>query len=170
MKKDFLDGLKLSDVVKGITDLVELVQKMDAEKKTEESKTGVFHFPRDKKTIQGTYGFTVKLGALGDSSQPFHAGQAKPQKIIHKKIANHSWEPVMDIFDEGNTLQIVVEVPGAQENHLNVVVSGEDLEIQIQHEAGEKVKSIPLPCGVNPGSLKYTVRNGILTITLDKAA
>ncbi|GBF32440.1 gas vesicle protein GvpH [Desulfocucumis palustris] len=170
MKKDFFDGLKLSDVVKGITDLVELAQRMEAEKKTEETKSGVFHFPRDKKIFQGSYGFNVRLGGLGDSPPPSFADKENPPKIIREKIARQSWEPVTDVFDEGESLQIVVEVPGARENSLGVAVSGGDLEIKIKQEGTDKVKSISLPCEVNPESLKYVVRNGILTITLDKAA
>jgi HSP20 family molecular chaperone IbpA len=171
MKKDFLEGFKLNDVLKGISDLVDLVQKMEAEKKTEENITGNFQLPRDKNFFQGSYGFSVKLGGLPDSprcGQPrtIDAGRAAKEKKMPAAV----WEPVMDIFDEGGTLQIVVEMPGATEDQVNIEISGSMLDIAMEKGGAGVIKSVPIPCPVKPESLRYTVRNGILKIILDKAA
>ncbi len=171
MKKDFSEGFKLNDVLKGITDLVDLVQKMEAEKKTEESKTGNFQFPRGKNFFQGSYGFSVKLGGLSDrprSGQPLTMDTGRAIKEI--KLPYDAWEPVMDIFNEDSTVQIVVEMPGTSEDQVNIVITDQELDIGVDKGETGVRKSIALPCPVKPESLQYSVRNGILKITLDKAA
>lgn len=171
VKKDYFEGFKLQDVLKGITDLVDLVQKMDAEKKTEESRTGSFQFPRDKKTFQGSYGFTVKLGGLPEKPRSGNPVTIDAGRVIKdNKMPDAEWEPVMDIFDEGGTVQIVVEVPGAAGDQVNIEISGQMLDITLEKGQAGVIKSVPLPCPVKPESLQYSVRNGILRITLDKAA
>ena len=161
----------MNDVLKGITDLVDLVQKMDEQKKTEESKTGNFQFPRDKKVFQGSYGFSVKLGGLPDSPRSGNPVTIDAGRVIkEKKMPAEAWEPVMDIFDEGSTVQIVVEMPGAAEDQVNIEISGSMLDIAMEKGEAGVIKSVPLPCPVKPESLQYSVRNGILKITLDKAA
>lgn len=171
MKKDFFEGFKLQDVLRGITDLVDLVQKMDAEKKTEESKTGNFQFSRDKNVFQGSYGFSVKLGGLPEKSQSVSPVIVDAGRVIkEKKMPDDAWEPVTDIFDEGGTVQIVVEMPGISEHQVNIEISGSMLDITMEKGKAGVIKSVPLPCPVKPESLQYSVRNGILKIILDKAA
>lgn len=169
MKKDSFDGFKFNDFLRGITDLVELVQKMDKEKKTEESKTGNFQFPRDKNLFQGSYNFNVKLGGLPEISRPRSQTVDVRPPAREKKMPADAWEPVMDIFDEGSTVQIVIEVQGVSEDQVNIDVTPGSLDITLQGQAGAS-RSIPLPCPVNPESLRYSVRNGLLKISLDKAA
>lgn len=63
-------GGTLGSILKGIGELVELVQKMDAEGKNEISRTGTFGIFPEGRGIGGSYGFTLKMGLPGPSGIP----------------------------------------------------------------------------------------------------
>ena len=116
-------------------------------------------------------------------------------RVFDEAAVGRSWDgrglfalggwPRANLTDAGSTINVTAEVPGLTEKDIKVSVnqdvltlSGErqveapkDYSIHRQERPSVKFsRSFSLPCRVNPERATATVKNGILTITLEKAA
>jgi HSP20 family molecular chaperone IbpA len=73
--------------------------------------------------------------------------------------------PLIDLFDEGHEIVLVIELPGASDDRVAIEVQGDILSLEI---GGVRpyVTDILLPRIVDPATLRRTFRNGILEIRL----
>lgn len=77
-------------------------------------------------------------------------------------------QPVIDVFDEGPSLVVVADLPGALEKDVRVEVKGDIMEISTQL-SGEKFRGeVLLPAAVDASSLQCTFNNGVLKVTASK--
>jgi HSP20 family protein len=98
--------------------------------------------------------------------------------------AASNW-PRTNLTDEGASLVLTAEVPGLGEKDIQLTlhqdvlsVSGErKVEVPAGYSAYRQerrplrfARSFALPCRVNPDKVSATVKDGILTVTLEKAA
>lgn len=74
---------------------------------------------------------------------------------------------VADIFDEGDCLKVIAEVPGVDENDIKTEVKDSLLILSAQATNHTYYEEIELPCSVK-AELNLTYKNGILQITLKK--
>lgn len=94
-----------------------------------------------------------------------------------------SW-PRMSLFDAGSSLTLMAEVPGLGEQDVRLTLNQDVLTIEGErrNEAPKGYsthrkerpalrfsRSFVLPCPVNADRTTATVRNGLLTVTLEKA-
>ncbi|MGB9924257.1 MAG: Hsp20/alpha crystallin family protein [Methanothrix sp.] len=73
-------------------------------------------------------------------------------------------EPIVDVMDEVDSITIVAELPGVEEDELSVAIREGVLEIR----AGEFVKLVRLPPGAGSISSR-SFKNGILQLRIDRA-
>ena len=78
-------------------------------------------------------------------------------------------EPLIDIFDEGTHLIVVVELPGAKEEDIKLSVEGSMLTVSADTPAGEYRKEVLLPTSVKTDLIEAAYRNSVLEIKLEKA-
>lgn len=94
--------------------------------------------------------------------------------------------PALNVFEERENLTVKAELPGVEAGDLTISLEGDTLTIQGKRETkhnGEKLsyhrreieagnfsRAINLPVKVNPETVTARLSNGILTITLEKAA
>ena len=93
--------------------------------------------------------------------------------------------PRTNLVDTGSSLVLTAEVPGLTEKDIQLTLNQEVLSIsgerKVQPPEGYSIhrqeraavhfsRSYALPCRVNPDSASAAVKNGILTVTLEKAA
>jgi HSP20 family protein len=92
--------------------------------------------------------------------------------------------PLVDIYEEGNSLVVKAELPGMERNDINVrlldkslIISGEkksertegDKEYyRIERSSGSFERTIPLPGGVNAEKATASFANGILEVRIPK--
>jgi HSP20 family protein len=95
------------------------------------------------------------------------------------------WSPALDVFDDKDRLVVKVELPGLKKEEIDIslhdgtlTVSGER---KVEHEAkegqsfrseryfGKFQRSVSLPTAVDPGKVKASYKDGILTVELAKA-
>ncbi len=76
-------------------------------------------------------------------------------------------EPLVDVFDEGDHLLIIAELPGVEEKDIEIGVRGDQLTLSAQAPGREYLKEVALPCPVE-GEAKTSYRNGILQVELTK--
>lgn len=76
-------------------------------------------------------------------------------------------EVTADVFDEGDCLKVIAEVPGVDEMKIKAEVRDKLLILTAQAAGQEYCREIELPCSVR-GEPNLACRNGIVQLTLEK--
>jgi len=160
-------GFGLGDLFRGIGDLIELLKEMEAEGKTEVSRTGELRGKGRLKDLRGVYGFSVKVGLGGEPTVETFGNIKKGDEGA---VVEEVREPLVDVFDEKEAIRVIAELPGVEANDIKVELEGDILSIAADGKNRKYNKEILLPAKGKPESLKTSYRNGILEITVSKAA
>jgi len=148
---------------KGIGNLFELVSKMAEEGEGEYTRTGEIRGLGDK--AKGVYGFSVKMGLGGKPViEQFGNIKATEKGAVVAEVG----EPIVDVFDEGEKLVVIAELPGVEESDIHLEVRDDILNLTAEAEGRKYSKEVLLPSPVDAGSMESSYKNGILEIKLRK--
>lgn len=108
------------------------------------------------------------------------------ERFFGSDESNAVWEPLIDLFVSENKVYLMVEVPGVAGSEVHVRVGVRMVQIlgikrppakvrggvsfyesQIPYGGFEKRVSLPFP--VNPDSIKVNIKDGVLSLELDRA-
>lgn len=135
----------------------------------------------------------------GDEQDPFYALQKRMDRLFDDFFNNfgltrfgdfgESWgafSPRLDLSESEKELKVSVELPGLDENNIEVsldrnalTIKGEKKEEQedkgqnyyrMERSYGSFQRIIPLPCEVEGDKVEATFKKGVLTVTLPKTA
>jgi HSP20 family protein len=155
----------LGGMLKGLGDLVEKLGEL-AETGQELSKSGEIHGPG--KQLRGIYGFTVKVG-LGDQGP-----RIEPFGNIHRDIKSGRTEvqevrePMVDVFEEGDHLLVVAELPGIGKEDVRIDVKDDVLTISAERGDKKYRKEVLLPHSLSKQKMQVSCNNGVLEIKCPK--
>jgi len=76
-------------------------------------------------------------------------------------------EPVVDLFDEGDHLRIITELPGVAERDIETSLEEDTLTIRINRAGWKPEHEVALPCAPK-GKLEKSFRSGFLEIRVGK--
>lgn len=163
----------LGGFFKGLSHLIELADKVTQEGGTIE-RGGEFGI-KGQKDVTGVYGFSIRTlagpgGVVRPVVRPF-GDIAKAKKTVRPKgpIVEEAREPLVDVFDEGEFVRLVAELPGVPDAEIIAEVQGDDV-VQLNTTGKKKYsKELLLPAKVDPKSLERSYANGILELKLRKA-
>jgi HSP20 family protein len=96
-----------------------------------------------------------------------------------------SWDPNVDVVDDGETIRLLVELPGVEAEDVKVSIRGRVVMVRgtkkgrirtkegmrffcMERYFGSFMKSIPLPRPVNSHHARTRMRHGLLEITLPR--
>lgn len=161
---DISVDLGLGGLFKGLGNFIDLLSEMVEEGESEITRQGEFKVKGLEKA-QGVYGFTVRTGLGGiPRVEPF----GNIRETERGPIVTETREPLADIFDEGELILVVVELPGVAEEELEVDLQDDVLSLSTK---GEKkyVKEVLLPHLVDPATVTTSYKNGILELRVNKA-
>jgi HSP20 family protein len=98
--------------------------------------------------------------------------------------ASAAWVPPVDIFEEGDAIRIMAEIPGVSPKDVKISVENNVLTIhgskqRVAEERTERVhryertygafeRSFTLPTTVDASNIKASYEHGVLTVTLPK--
>jgi HSP20 family protein len=99
--------------------------------------------------------------------------------------AGSSWDPNVDVLDDGEAIRILAELPGVEPGDVKVSIRGKVLMIRgtkkgriraregmrffcMERYFGGFVKSVPLPRPVNSHHAKTRMKHGILEVLLPR--
>jgi len=78
-------------------------------------------------------------------------------------------EPLIDILEEKDEVTVVAEFVGFNRENLRIHVKNQRLTLSAETPDRKYYKSLNLPMGVIPNSIRTTYKNGVLEIRLRKA-
>jgi HSP20 family protein len=119
-------------------------------------------------------GFSVKVGP--DGKPTFNTFGNKPTVKAPAagasvpSVVTDEREPLTDVIDEGKRIAITMEIPGVGREDIDLNMTETELEISVDNERRKYHKTVRLPAKVDPSTTKATYTNGILDVTVQKAA
>lgn len=166
------DSGKFTTNVEGIfKGLGEIIEKLGdlAEKGEQLKKSGEFDFTSGGKPGRGVFGFSVKTG-INESSdvsvEPF--GNIRQDPKTGEAIVQEVAEPLVDLIDEDDCLQLLAEMPGVGPDDIKIDLDGDILTIQAEKGSKKYYKEIVLPMTAQPSDMTSSSHNGILEIRIKK--
>ena len=93
-------------------------------------------------------------------------------------------QPMINLWETEEALMVEAELPGVQQDQIDISVVGNDLTLKVERPELEKegvtfhrrerpsgsfVRVVQLPAEVNANRVEAELRNGVLTLTLPKA-
>jgi len=148
---------------KGIGNLFALVSRMTEEGEEEYTRSGEIRGLGDK--AKGVYGFSVKMG-LGGKPVIEQFGNIKATE--RGAVVDEVREPIVDVFDEGEKLVVIAELPGVEEKDIHLEVKDDILALSAEAKDRKYSKEVLLPSPVDADSMESSYKNGILEIKLRK--
>jgi HSP20 family protein len=164
------EGKGLSGLLSGVNDLLEKLEKL-AEAGGEISRSGTFPAGKDEqggKGPRGVYGFSVKTGLGGKDFKVEPFGNVRRDRATGRSVVEEVREPLVDVFDEGDRLLIVAEMPGIEPEDVRVDLSGRTLTLSAEHGEHQYRKPIEVPPGLRQDRLSVSCKNGIIEISAAK--
>lgn len=165
MKKARIDkegfDFGIGGVFKGIGSLLDLIADMEKRGETEVKREGEFG-----KGVKAVYGFSVKFAGSGKPTvEPFGNVREDKEK---GPVVDEVREPIVDVFDEEDTIIIIAELPGVDEKDITFEIK--DDIVMLSAGTGEKkyYKEILLSKPVNEKKTSPSYRNGIFELKLWK--
>ena len=127
--------------------------------------------------VEGVSQMSFRVGSLTDrmpssrgQTQTSPSGAAARAERTAKPAPNvdGTREPLVDCFDEGTALVVTAELPGVSADRVMVSIDGDSLLIEAQGSRPYRTRQV-LSAAVDPSTLTYELRNGILEARIAKA-
>jgi HSP20 family protein len=77
-------------------------------------------------------------------------------------------QPLVDVFEEGDHFIVLAELPGIDENDVNIKADESYLTITAENATKRYLKIVRLPARVKKRTIKFTYKNNILQVRLRK--
>jgi HSP20 family protein len=140
--------------------LSDLAEKGETLQRSGEIKTG-------EKGMRAVYGFTVQLGGGKPSIQPF--GNVKEGTAGKGPVVEETREPMVDVFDEGDHVLVVAELPGVTGNDVQFEAKDDILTLSASRGERKYRKEVLLPFAVTPEGVTPSFQNGVFELRLPRA-
>lgn len=170
----------LSGWLGGVTALLESLEKL-AESGAELHRTGTIPSSaagedrggsgerEASRAPRGVFGVSVKMGLGGGPDfrvEPF--GNVGRDRTTGASVVEEAREPLIDVFDEGDRLLVVAEMPGVEGEDVHVDLDGRLLTVTAARADRKYRKSIEVPEGTRRDRVSVSCNNGIVEIGVAK--
>ena len=157
--------LGFGGLFKGFGNLVDLLSEMVEAGESEVHRTGEFRIKGLGDRGKGVYGFTVRTGIGGiPRVESFGNIRATEEGPVVAEVR----EPLVDVFDEGEAIVLVAELPGVAEEEIRIEIQDDVLSLETTGER-KYAKEVLLPAAVEVEPIHKAYKNGILEVRLQKA-
>ena len=151
--EDFIKDLFNDDRIKG-----------DIRRMTEEMMKMFSHAQPGKPVV---HGFKIHMGPDGKPIiEDFGDKQIKSSD--GELLISEEREPLTDIIECDNDVAVTVEMPGIEKNDVDLNVTNDALEINVNTPNRKYHKRLDLPCDVLPKTTTATYKNGILDVVIKR--
>lgn len=154
----------LGDLLGGLGDFVNLIERLAEQGGDDQSQQREFVSPSG---MRGVYGFSVRLGT-GNAPTVERFGNVRVTS--EGPVVSEIREPLVDVFDEGDEVVVVAELPGVQESDINLDLAGDVLALSASGSKRKYEKEVLLPAAVDPATREQSYQNGYLELRFKKKA
>jgi HSP20 family protein len=153
---------KLGSMVEKLAELAETGQNL--------AQSGELKGLDPQGKLRGVYGFSVKTG-IGEQGrqevkiEPF--GNVRRGSSADS-LADDVREPLVDVYEEGDHVLVLAEIPGVSKKEVQLDLSQDRLTICAQRGEKRYRKEVLLPESFTPEKMHWQCANGILKIRLDR--
>lgn len=149
----------IGEVFKGFGSLIDIVSEMAEKEEEKAERTGEIKTPGGR----AMYGISIKKGGAGLEIERFGNIVRETEK---GPIVEEGREPFVDIFEEGDNIEVIAELPGVEEKDISCEIKDNVLIINACGDGRKYSKKVLLPC--KAARLKTVYKNGIFKLTLKK--
>jgi HSP20 family protein len=135
------------------------------------------------KTATKFYGPIVELSRLQSELNRLFAAFVEANRGMGVNAS--AWDPNVDVLDDGETIRVLIELPGVEASEVRVSIRGRLLTVKGQKKGrirtregirffcmeryfGSFVKSVPLPRPVNTHQARSRLKDGLLEVLLPR--
>jgi HSP20 family protein len=119
----------------------------------------------DKKEVKAVYGFSVRVGGGG---KPLVEQFGNVKDDGRTATVEETREPMVDVFDEGDHLHVVAELPGVELGDVRYEIKDEVLSLSAARAERKYRKETLLPAPVVAAKAVPSFRNGVFELKLPK--
>ena len=127
------------------------------------------HIPQTRLTRKAI--FSTKRTSSFHFTRPLNRGKAKSPSTgsLHHTLGFiREKQPLIDVFEEEDYLVVLAELPGVDEQDVNMKVDENAITITAENATKKYLEVIKLPTCVKRDTVKFTYRNNILQVRLKK--
>ncbi len=170
-RRTFADGF--AAIFKNLGELVERLETLSKESPEGE---GVdqdvgenFSWEGSNGPVEGVFGFSIRTGSRAGAGrrvrvEPF--GNIRREPGEQSTRVTEIREPMTDVFEEGEHLLVVAEMPGVSAEEIEVEVHGDVLLFSTENARRKYRKELMLPHSCATPAESLTCNNGIVEIKL----
>jgi HSP20 family protein len=124
------------------------------------------------------FGYTLRMGDEGVSAEPFgnippngppNASTSGPGQKNESPAAPAALQPIVEVFEDGESVVVVAELPGADPETIICRPDGKTLHIEATGVRRYR-KDLALPVPVQGDGFQQSFRNGILEVRMNRSA
>jgi HSP20 family protein len=160
--------LGFGNLFKGLGNFLDVLSELVEKAEEVQERTGEFTAGTTAKgePIRGVYGIRVSTLAKGGAPKVETFGNIRATE--KGPVVDERREPIIDIFDEDDSILLVAEVPGVADDEIELNVEGDILTLST---TGKRcyAKEILLPAAVDATTVQKTYASGILEVRAKKA-
>jgi len=111
------------------------------------------------------YGFRITIGPDG---RPRIEEFGNVKRVGRRPQITEEAEPLVDVYDEGNKVRVVAEIPGVEKDKIKLKAVGRKLIIRASNGDRKYYKEVELPDEVDIKNAKARYKNGVLEVEIPK--
>ena len=77
-------------------------------------------------------------------------------------------EPLTDVVDDGETIKVIIELPGVEKEEIKLSGTDDNLTISVETSEHKYFKEVQMPTKIEVKKATSTYKNGVLDITIPK--
>ena len=153
------DNNPISGLFKGLEKFINVASDMVNTGENIKKYSGEINGFNNEK-IKSAYDVTIKLG-LDDKLESFK--NLSKNRYIKTRV-----EPNIDVFDEKNEFTIIILANNIKEKDINIQAENDVVVFEAQNENVHYYKEISIPSELQIENIKWSYKNGIIKVDIQK--